>query len=53
MIQEKNLLSALNVALDETFENVVGIYLDRGDSLFTTLDGIFSKKRGSKTGRKE
>ena len=44
MIQEKNLLSALNVALDETFENVVGIYLDRGDSLFTTLDAITAEQ---------
>ena len=28
--------------LDETFENVVGIYLDKGTSLFETLDGISS-----------
>ena len=44
MIQENNLFSALNAALDETFENVVGIYLDRGDSLFTTLDVITAEQ---------
>ena len=40
MIQDKNLLTVLNAALDETFESVVGMYLDKGDSLFTTLDAI-------------
>ena len=44
MIQEKNLLSALNTALDETFENVVGMYLDPGNSLFTTLDEITAEQ---------
>lgn len=31
---------ALLSALDETFENVKGMYLDPGDSLYPTLDGI-------------
>jgi hypothetical protein len=32
--------SALFQALDETFENVIGIYLDRGTSIFETLATI-------------
>lgn len=40
MLQEKNLLSVLNTALDETFEKVVGLYLDPGNSLVSTLDAI-------------
>jgi hypothetical protein len=30
----------LFVLLDETFENVHGMYLDKGTSLLTTLDGV-------------
>lgn len=52
MIQEKNLLTALNAALDETFEQVVGIYLDKGDSLFTTLDAITATQASIPVGRR-
>ena len=35
---------AMLVALDETFENVCGIYLDRGTSLFETLATISAEE---------
>jgi hypothetical protein len=35
---------ALLYMLDETFENVHGAYLDPGDSLFTTLEGITAEQ---------
>ena len=35
---------ALHQLLDETFENVQGIYLDRGTSLFETLDTISAEE---------
>ena len=40
MVQEKNILRVLYAALDETFDTHVGMYLDKGDSLFITLDAI-------------
>lgn len=39
-IANKHFADALYLLLDETFDNVRGIYLDRGTSLFETLAGI-------------
>lgn len=35
---------ALNTVLDETFENVQGIFLDKGTSLFETLETISAEE---------
>lgn len=37
-------VEALLYTLDETFENVHGVYLDRGTSLFETLAGITAEE---------
>ncbi len=39
----------LYALLTETFENVQGIYLDRGTSLFETLDGITAEQASRAT----
>ena len=39
-ISQELLLSTINSLLDETFESVQGIYLDKGTSLFETLKEI-------------
>ncbi|MBK8986034.1 MAG: hypothetical protein IPM39_08130 [Chloroflexi bacterium] len=39
-IQSEHFRSALYSLLDETFDNVQGIYLDKGTSMFETLVGI-------------
>ncbi len=39
-ISQDLLISEINNHLDETFEQVMGIYLDRGTSLFETLSEI-------------
>lgn len=36
--------TALLYLLDETFDNVQGAYLDKGDSLFETLEGITAEQ---------
>jgi hypothetical protein len=36
--------NALLYILDETFDNVHGAYLDPGDSLFTTLEGVTAQQ---------
>ncbi len=39
-IDSKIFFTEVSRLLDETFENHHGIYLDKGTSLFETLDGI-------------
>jgi hypothetical protein len=39
-IDPRHFTGALKTLLDETFDNVRGLYLDRGTSLFETLAGI-------------
>ena len=39
-IQSEHFTKALYLLLDETFDNVQGIYLDKGTSLFETLATI-------------
>src|SRR4051812_16273757 len=41
-IQTQNFTSNIFAVLDETFENHHGVYLDKGTSLFETLDTISS-----------
>jgi len=43
-IRVEEFRKALMFLLDETFDNVHGAYLDPGDSLFTTLDGITAEQ---------
>lgn len=43
-ISQDLLISELNNHLDETFEQVMGIYLDRGTSLFETLSEISAEQ---------
>jgi hypothetical protein len=43
-IASEHFQQALLTALDETFDSVRGIYLDRGTSLFETLAGITAEK---------
>lgn len=43
-IANQHFIEALLVVLDETFDNVRGIYLDQGTSLFETLAGITAEE---------
>jgi hypothetical protein len=43
-ISQELFLTQLNNFLDETFENVMGIYLDKGTSLFETLEEISAEE---------
>jgi hypothetical protein len=47
-----NFTTALFALLDETFEHVHGIYLDRGTSLFETLEGITAEEASRATSGK-
>ncbi len=40
----EHFVETLNALLDETFEQVHGIYLDRGTSLFETLAGVTAEQ---------
>ena len=51
-IQAEHFTSALLVLLDETFDNVVGIYLDKGTSLFETLADISAEEASIPVGGK-
>jgi hypothetical protein len=48
----ENFTTALFALLDETFEHVHGIYLDRGTSLFETLEGITAEEASRATSGK-
>ena len=43
-IQSDHFNRALLLLLDETFESVHGLYLDKGTSLFETLAGVLKRK---------
>lgn len=43
-IASQHLTEALLLVLDETFDNVRGIYLDQGTSLFETLAGVTAEE---------
>ncbi len=51
-IQSEHFTKALFVMLEETFDNVVGIFLDKGTSLFETLAGISAKEASIPVGGK-
>lgn len=48
-ISNEMFLKTFSNFLDETFENVQGIYLDKGTSLFETLDRITSEDASRQT----
>lgn len=43
-LQKDHFTSALYLLLDETFDTVQGVYLDRGTSMFETLDTISAEE---------
>ena len=43
-LQKDHFTSALYLLLDETFDTVQGVYLDRGTSMFETLDTISTEE---------
>lgn len=49
-IQSDHFSQALLMLLDETFESVHGIYLDKGTSLFETLAGISAEEASIRVG---
>lgn len=51
-IASEHFQQALLTVLDETFDNVRGIYLDRGTSLFETLAGITADEASIPVGGK-
>lgn len=51
-IQSEHFIKAFLVVLEETFESVVGIYLDKGTSLFETLSGIRAEEASIPVGGK-
>jgi len=51
-INPQHFNDALIVLLDETFDNVQGFYLDRGTSLFETLNGISADEASIAVGGK-
>jgi hypothetical protein len=51
-IQTEHFTQALYALLDETFDNVLGIYLDKGTSLFETLAGISAAEASIPVGGK-
>jgi hypothetical protein len=52
LIHSEHFTRALNIVLDETFDEVRGIYLDRGTSLFETLNTISAEKASLPVGGK-
>ena len=51
-IQTEHFTSAICTLLDETFDNVQGIYLDKGTSLFETLATISAEEASLPVGGK-
>lgn len=51
-IQPEHFSQALYLLLDETFDNVIGIYLDKGTSLFETLADISAEEASVPVGGK-
>ena len=51
-IKQENFLNNLFALFDETFENHHGIYLDKGTSLFTTLETISADEASIPVGGK-
>lgn len=51
-IQSEHFSKALLILLEETFEQVVNIYLDKGTSLFETLAGINAREASIPVGGK-
>lgn len=51
-IQSDHFTKALYALLDETFDNVVGIYLDKGTSMFETLATISAEEASVPVGGK-
>ncbi len=51
-IASQHLTEALLVVLDETFDSVRGVYLDKGTSLFETLAGITAEEASIPVGGK-
>jgi len=51
-IQAEHFTSAIYTLLDETFDNVQGIYLDKGTSLFETLATISAEEASVPVGGK-
>lgn len=51
-IQTEHFVKACLIMLEETFDNVVGIYLDKGTSLFETLAGISAEEASILVGGK-
>jgi len=51
-IQSEHFIKACLVMLEETFDNVVGIYLDKGTSLFETLADISAAEASIPVGGK-
>jgi hypothetical protein len=49
-IASEHFKQALLLVLDETFDNVQGIYLDQGTSLFETLAGITAEEASIRVG---
>lgn len=49
-IQSDHFSQALFMLLDETFESVHGIYLDKGTSLFETLAGVTAEEASIRVG---
>ena len=52
MIKQENFLNNLFALLDETFENHHGIYLDKNNALFTTLETISAEEASIPVGGK-
>jgi hypothetical protein len=51
-IQIQHFTGAINTLLNETFDNVQGIYLDKGTSLFETLATISAEEASIRVGGK-
>ncbi|HSN74116.1 MAG TPA: hypothetical protein VL334_03365 [Anaerolineae bacterium] len=51
-IASEHFKQALLIVLDETFDNVRGVYLDKGTSLFETLAGITAEEASIPVGGK-
>ncbi len=51
-IQSEHFTKAVFMPLDESFENVQGIYLDKGTSMFETLAGISAEEASVPVGGK-
>ncbi len=51
-IQAEHFTKACLVMLEETFDNVIGIFLDKGTSLFETLAGISAEEASIPVGGK-